>query len=173
MGTGRCRMSASRTLPGADTPGGGLPCRRFSLKRAPLSKTLRFAILHRDRFTCRYCGKRPPDVVLVIDHIYPVVGGGGTVVENLLTACESCNQGKAARLLQVGPPSLLRKCPASGTRVSKVRQSGARLTVCDICGQTVRCSRQRRLNGHMIPARRTSPDAPPGIPLDRGSSWLG
>ena len=38
---------------------------------------LRFDILNRDNFTCRYCGRSPPDVKLHVDHIHPQARGGG------------------------------------------------------------------------------------------------
>jgi hypothetical protein len=52
-------------------------------------------VFKRDGFTCQYCGKQPPEVVLVVDHILPVCEGGSDGAENLTTACEACNQGKA------------------------------------------------------------------------------
>jgi hypothetical protein len=36
-----------------------------------VSKRLRFLILKRDDFSCRYCGRKSPDVILHIDHIKP------------------------------------------------------------------------------------------------------
>ena len=61
-----------------------------------VSKSLRFAVLARDGYTCRYCGAKPPDVELHVDHVVPVALGGGDVPENLVAACEPCNSGKAA-----------------------------------------------------------------------------
>lgn len=68
-------------------------------KRRSTGKRLRFEIFKRDHFTCQYCGSQPPDVVLVIDHITPVALGGDSTIDNLITACEPCNQGKADRPL--------------------------------------------------------------------------
>lgn len=59
-----------------------------------ISKHLRFEVFKRDGFTCQYCGRRPPDVVLELDHIQPVAKGGGDEVVNLLTSCFDCNRGK-------------------------------------------------------------------------------
>lgn len=67
--------------------------------RTPVKKSLRFEVFKRDKFTCRYCGAQPPDVVLVIDHVLPVAKGGLNEEPNLVTACDCCNQGKGARLL--------------------------------------------------------------------------
>lgn len=68
-------------------------------KRKNPSKKLRFEVFKRDRFTCQYCGAQPPGAVLVCDHIDPVALGGTTTIDNLITACEPCNQGKGKRPL--------------------------------------------------------------------------
>jgi 5-methylcytosine-specific restriction endonuclease McrA len=60
--------------------------------------TLRFAILLRDKFRCRYCGRDASEVKLQVDHIIPKKEGGGNDPSNLITACFDCNQGKKARL---------------------------------------------------------------------------
>lgn len=70
------------------------------MRRKSTGKRLRFEVFKRDHFTCQYCGAQPPDVVLVADHITPVAAGGETSIENLLTACEWCNQGKSDRPLE-------------------------------------------------------------------------
>lgn len=61
-----------------------------------ISSRRRFEVLHRDGFTCRYCGRRPPGVRLEVDHIQPKSKGGSDDPDNLLAACELCNRGKAA-----------------------------------------------------------------------------
>jgi len=71
--------------------------------RMRLSPKLRFEIFKRDQFTCRYCGRRTPDVVLEIDHVVPVAEGGSDDPENLVTACYECNRGKGATPLEVIP----------------------------------------------------------------------
>lgn len=63
-------------------------------ERKPLSKKLRFEVFKRDAFTCQYCGKKAPDVVLEVDHIKPVSKGGKNELLNLVTACFECNRGK-------------------------------------------------------------------------------
>ena len=74
---------------------------RQSVTRArdPLPAQLRFSVLQRDGFRCRYCGRtsREPGVVLHVDHVVPLAAGGATTEDNLLTACEECNLGKATR----------------------------------------------------------------------------
>lgn len=68
-------------------------------ERKPISKTLRFEVFKRDSFTCQYCGAKSPDVVLEVDHISPVAGGGTNDILNLVTACKDCNSGKRDRKL--------------------------------------------------------------------------
>lgn len=65
----------------------------------------RFEAFKRDGFTCQYCGRKAPDVVLEADHIIPRAEGGGDELENLLTACWDCNHGKGARLLDDRAPA--------------------------------------------------------------------
>lgn len=77
--------------------------------RKPLSKRVRFEVFKRDRFVCQYCGAHPPDALLEVDHIVPVVEGGGDEEANLVTACFDCNRGKAGVPLSVVPKSLAEK----------------------------------------------------------------
>jgi hypothetical protein len=60
-----------------------------------LSVRTRFEIFKRDDFTCRYCGRRSPEVVLEIDHVLPLCEGGSDDEMNLLTSCWECNRGKS------------------------------------------------------------------------------
>lgn len=75
-------------------------------ERKPISKRVRFEVFKRDGFVCQYCGAHPPTAVLHVDHIHPVAKGGDGGIDNLITACETCNLGKGARLLSVAPESL-------------------------------------------------------------------
>ena len=70
-------------------------------KRNQISKKTRFEVFKRDNFTCQYCGKKAPDVILEIDHITPVADGGDNNILNLITSCRDCNRGKGARSLSV------------------------------------------------------------------------
>jgi hypothetical protein len=56
----------------------------------------RFEVFKRDGFTCRYCGRKSPEVVLEADHVIPVAEGGTDDEVNLVTACWECNRGKGA-----------------------------------------------------------------------------
>jgi hypothetical protein len=76
-------------------------------RRVGISKGTRFRIFARDAFTCRYCGAQADTVTLVVDHVIPVKLGGTNDDENLATACEPCNQGKAAKSLDQSAPNEL------------------------------------------------------------------
>lgn len=64
-----------------------------------IGKSLRFQIFARDGFVCQYCGQRPPDVVLELDHIHPRSKGGDDDPINLVTSCWDCNRGKRDKIL--------------------------------------------------------------------------
>lgn len=66
-------------------------------KRKSLSKKIRFEVFKRDSFTCQYCGRSVPDVILEVDHIKPVSKGGDNEIINLITSCRDCNRGKSDR----------------------------------------------------------------------------
>lgn len=74
--------------------------------RKPISQKRRFDIFKRDMFTCTYCGRHPPAVLLEVDHIVPVSKGGNNGSDNLTTSCFDCNRGKGANELSVIPESL-------------------------------------------------------------------
>lgn len=67
--------------------------------RKAISKKIRFEIFKRDKFTCQYCGKSAPDVILEIDHIQPISKNGDDDILNYVTACKDCNAGKSNREL--------------------------------------------------------------------------
>lgn len=71
-------------------------------KRRAIGKKDRFEVFKRDSFTCQYCGKAAPDVVLNVDHLKPVSKGGDNELVNLVTACQECNNGKSNRDLDDG-----------------------------------------------------------------------
>lgn len=67
----------------------------MATQRKPISKRMRFEVFKRDSFTCQYCGRMAPDVVLEVDHIKPVSKGGKNELLNLVTSCKECNLGKS------------------------------------------------------------------------------
>ena len=77
----------------------------MTTKRRQISLSLRFSVFERDKYTCQYCGLKPPEIVLQIDHVYPVALGGRNKIDNLLTSCRDCNIGKGARDPGLAMPS--------------------------------------------------------------------
>lgn len=77
------------------------------MKRKGISKKLRFEIFSRDGFKCAYCGNKPPDAILEIDHINPVSKGGLNDEMNLITSCFGCNRGKSDRTINSTPNQFL------------------------------------------------------------------
>lgn len=65
-------------------------------------RALRFKILSRDKFTCQYCGRKAPEVLLEVDHIIPKSKGGTKHPSNLITSCFDCNRGKRDRVIEGG-----------------------------------------------------------------------
>lgn len=53
----------------------------------------------RDNYTCQYCGESFHPSELTWDHVVPKSKGGRDVWENLVTACQPCNQKKGNREL--------------------------------------------------------------------------
>ncbi|GEB79763.1 hypothetical protein DDE01_11780 [Desulfovibrio desulfuricans] len=64
-------------------------------KRKAISKRVRFEVFKRDSFTCQYCGRKAPDVILHVDHISPRSKGGSDDIMNYVTSCAECNLGKS------------------------------------------------------------------------------
>jgi hypothetical protein len=63
-----------------------------------VSKCLRYEVLRRDSYTCRYCGASAPTATLHVDHVTPRSQGGKDEPSNLITACEDCNLGKSSSM---------------------------------------------------------------------------
>lgn len=43
---------------------------------------------------CYYCGKQTPAKELTMDHIVPIIRGGKSTKNNVVTACKECNNKK-------------------------------------------------------------------------------
>ncbi len=56
---------------------------------------VRQAVLDRDDYICRYCGRRSQTVE--VDHVVPVSQCGASTLSNLVTACRNCNRRKGGR----------------------------------------------------------------------------
>lgn len=66
-------------------------------ERKTIPLNIRWAVLKRDNYTCKKCGRSPGkdhSVELEIDHIIPVAKSGANDINNLQTLCHECNQGK-------------------------------------------------------------------------------
>lgn len=63
--------------------------------RRKIPDRVRAAIYERDGYACLQCGATDH---LTIDHIKPVVLGGGNEKANLQTLCQSCNSRKGAKV---------------------------------------------------------------------------
>ena len=73
----------------------GAPRRK---QKRPIPLRIRYAILMRDRFTCKVCGRSPsttPGLQVDIDHIHPESKGGSLDHSNLRCLCSDCNVGKS------------------------------------------------------------------------------
>lgn len=60
----------------------------------------RVNVFARDRFTCQYCGAKPPRSQLNLDHVIPRSLGGKTTWENVVCCCVDCNRQKGGRTPQ-------------------------------------------------------------------------
>lgn len=90
-------------------------------KDKPIPSSVRFFVLQRDGFACRYCGKGVSDgAILELDHVHPRSKGGPDTADNLIAACQGCNNGKRAAegvippepALRAATPGLRGKCIA-------------------------------------------------------------
>ena len=81
------------------------PAEPKSNRRGPISKSIRFQVFARDGFKCVYCGRGSADgMKLHADHVHPNSKGGKATLDNLVSACAECNNGKSNRLLQERSP---------------------------------------------------------------------
>lgn len=62
----------------------------------PITKSMRFYILNRDKFRCCACGRNPQEdgIKLEVDHKISRSKGGTNDPDNLWTLCKDCNMGK-------------------------------------------------------------------------------
>ena len=93
---------------------------------AQISKALRFEILTRDGYRCRYCGAGAPTVQLQIDHVLPRSLGGRDDASNLVAACFDCNAGKSDRKIIALPPGFALTPDKRPARLEKLRRAKAK-----------------------------------------------
>lgn len=65
-------------------------------------------LMLRDQFQCQYCGKRPSQRDLNVDHVMPRSRGGQDSWENLVVSCRFCNLKKGRRTPLEAGMALLR-----------------------------------------------------------------
>lgn len=63
--------------------------------RRRLSQKRKDAVIASDECRCTYCNASGEGVVLIVDHIIPLIKGGNNEDENLTTSCVSCNSRKS------------------------------------------------------------------------------
>lgn len=74
--------------------------KRKAYTSALVATGIRFRVFDRDGFRCRYCGRAAEDgAVLEADHVTPRSKGGPDTMDNLVTACWECNNGKSSATL--------------------------------------------------------------------------
>lgn len=86
---------------------------------------LRFDVFRRDAFTCQYCGRTPPTVILEIDHFLAVADGGKDEIDNLVTSCWDCNRGKGKTRVDAPLPSLAERLAEAKLRAEQVEAYNA------------------------------------------------
>lgn len=73
--------------------------RRRSLMPDPDEwQALRGQVFERDGYVCTYCGDATEEPHC--DHVRPLSKGGPNTIDNLTTACPTCNSSKGARSLE-------------------------------------------------------------------------
>jgi len=56
-------------------------------------------VYERDKYTCRYCGTAVTPYTATLDHLVSIAVGGTNGIDNLVTACLSCNTRKGKKNL--------------------------------------------------------------------------
>lgn len=87
-----------------------------------ISDRTRFKVLSRCGFQCVYCGKKPPEVVLEVDHLTPRAKGGSDDESNLTAACYGCNRGKRDDLV----PGFMGNLPAERKQWKRISRTAPR-----------------------------------------------
>lgn len=109
------RLPVQEGALGVGTPSGSLRVPRVIVllfyDRVP-KRHLRYSrvnVFARDKFTCQYCGDRPPRSRLNLDHVIPRALGGKTTWENVVASCVDCNRRKGGRTPHQASFRLMRK----------------------------------------------------------------
>lgn len=102
----RERTGRSWSLPDTKALLGRVKGERSSHAREPIPPEEALLLKLSSPLVCTRCGKRPPEVVLHMDHIVPASKGGPSNRQNLQFLCASCNLKKSNKR-EVGEPWLL------------------------------------------------------------------
>jgi hypothetical protein len=105
--------------------------------RKAILPSVRWDVMQRDGFKCRYCGRGCPDVELTIDHIISVHDGGVDDFFNLITACKECNAGKGRKS---APDVPIQPDQIEGAK--KVRDHYEEF--CNVCTEVAEAQRSQR-----------------------------
>lgn len=65
-------------------------------------------VYRRDQYTCQYCGARPNEDALTVDHVIPRSRGGKTNWTNCVVSCARCNRRKSNRTPEESGVRLIR-----------------------------------------------------------------
>ena len=91
---------------------------------------LRWKILERDGFHCRYCGTKVTFENANIDHVYPWRRGGQTDNVNLVACCQPCNKAKGNRWWTPKPQPVVREWkPPKLKGIAKIERAIARVNM--------------------------------------------
>jgi len=83
----------------------------------------RFEVFKRDCFRCVYCGYDSQRSKLELDHVIPRSDGGHeTDINNLVTSCQLCNQGKWYISLSKRLPTLAEILTQKGRKIRVLRK---------------------------------------------------
>ncbi len=96
--------------------------------RAAQRKISRRALFARDGWSCVYCGTSGGR--LTLDHVVPRSRGGGSVWENVVTACAPCNLRKGDRLPEEASMTMRRppRAPAPALFITLATPAGLPIT---------------------------------------------
>jgi hypothetical protein len=61
-----------------------------------VTQRIRYEVLRRDGYRCRYCRTSEESATLTVDHVLPTALGGTDDPANLVAACVDCNAGKTS-----------------------------------------------------------------------------
>lgn len=103
----------------------GQPCirtMRFSIKLPEIIQLTRYNgfppkgvafsrknVYKRDNYTCQYCGMKPSQEDLTVDHVMPRSRGGHSEWANCVSACSKCNKKKGNKTTEEAGMKLLQK----------------------------------------------------------------